>query len=537
MKASTILQRLSPLTRFILLGSVLELLYLLIFTLTPLSTTHTTLLPSGTDWPWILAPEQLLVHKTSSLGIRPADLGFYFLLLTLIFIALASIYLYTVGNAFHTSNNIPITSRWLFLPMVGATIFGITLLFLPALFTNEANSYIFKSLALLSHLINCVLIWAFLGKLAPARRLGGTMLYAWNPLALIELAGNGHNEGFLICFLLLTTLLIVQQKGRWYDFLAMVFLGFAISINFIALLLAPLFIWFSVRRESQQGSKGHQSLGGAWDAHANPLSPGVERDDKPQQGSKGQLPLGGAWGPRIWGMQQRIPTNSLSSGVGRGNQALFVWGFCWRAIVALTIVFTLYLPFWHGRATFLAITSSFDMQQFIHSPLGVLVIPVGWLFSFLVQILNVPTTISSYSLQPIIAANMTVLASAMFIFALIYFYLLSKVRSIETLLTSLCLATLGFIVLISVQFWPWYVLWALWIVALRRFDALTVSVLLLSCTALLTYPLLYVDNLPIATYQPLLIFGIPLIYLITQVKRSDERKPLLYDRRSETAKN
>ena len=497
MKASTILPRLSPLTRFILLGSVLELLYLLIFTLTPLSTTHTTLSPSGTDWPWILAPEQLLIHKTSSLGIRPADLGFYFLLLTLIFIALASIYLYAVGNAFHTSNNIPITSRWLFLPMVGATIFGITLLFLPALFNNEANSYIFKSLALLSHLINCVLIWAFLGKLAPARRLGGTILYTWNPLALIELAGNGHNEGFLICFLLLTTLLIVQQKGWWYDFLAMVFLGFAISINFIALLLAPMLIWFSVRREPQQGSKGLQ-------------------------------PLGGAWG---------VPTNSLSPVVGRGNQALFVWGFCWRAIVALTIVFTLYLPFWHGSATFLAITSSFDMQQFIHSPLGVLVIPVRWLFSFLVQILNVPTTINSYPLQPIIAANMTVLASAMFIFALIYFNLLSKVRSIETLLTSLCLATLGFIVLISVQFWPWYVLWALWIVALRRFDALTVSVLLLSCTALLTYPLLYVDNLPIATYQPLLIFGIPLIYLITQVKRSDERKTLLYDRRSETAKN
>ena len=497
MKASTILQRLYPLTRFILLGSVLELLYLLIFTLTPLSTTHTTLSPSGTDWPWILAPEQLLVHKTSSLGIRPADLGFYFLLLTLIFIALASIYLYVVGNAFHTSNNIPITSRWLLLPMVGATIFGITLLFLPALFNNEANSYIFKSLALLSHLINCVLIWAFLGKLAHARRLGGTILYAWNPLALIELAGNGHNEGFLICFLLLTTLLIVHQKGWWYDFLAMVFLGFAISINFIALLLAPLYIWFSARRESQQGSKGLQ-------------------------------PLGGAWG---------VPTNSLSPSVGRGNQALFVWGFCWRAIVPLTIVFTLYLPFWHGSATFLAITSSFDMQQFIHSPLGVLVIPVRWLYSFLVQILNVPTTINSYPLQPIIAANMTVLASAMFIFALIYFNLLSKVRSIETLLTSLCLATLGFIVLISVQFWPWYVLWALWIVALRRFDALTVSVLLLSCTALLTYPLLYVDNLPIATYQPLLIFGIPLIYLITQVKRSDERKTLLYDRRSETAKN
>ena len=77
----------------------------------------------------------------------------------------------------------------------------------------------------------------------------------------------------------------------------------------------------------------------------------------------------------------------------------------------------------------------------------------------------------------------------------------------------------------------------LWIIALRRFDALTISVLLLSCTALLTYPLLYVDNLPIAIYQPLLIFGIPLIYLITRLKRSNERMTLFYDRRSETAKN
>ncbi len=200
-------------------------------------------------------------------------------------------------------------------------------------------------------------------------------------------------------------------------------------------------------------------------------------------------------------------------------------------------MFILYLPFWHGSSTFLSIISSINMQHFIHSPLGVVVMPVRWLYSLLVQGLNLPTTVSSYYLQPIAAADMTVLASAIFIFVLIYFYLSGKVQSIDTLLNSLCLATLGFIVLISGQFWPWYVLWALWIVALRRFDALTVSVLLLSCTALLTYPLLYVDNLPISIYHPLLIFGIPLIYLITQVKRNNERKTILYGRRSETAKN
>jgi len=469
MRALTIFQRLSPLLLFILSGSMLELLYLLIFTLFPLSMTHLIQSSSGTNWPWLLAPAQLLSHRTSSLDGRHTDLGFYFLLLGLIFIALNGVYLFTIGKAFHTSNNIHITSRWLFLPLFGATMFGITLFFLPALFSTEGYSYIFKGLSLLSHLTNCVLIWAILSKLAPARRLGGTLLYAWNPLALIELAGNGHNEGVLICLLLLTIWLYILQKGGWYDFLEIVLLGLAISVNFIALLFAPLCIWYSVRSKQRI-------------VHA-------------------------------------------------------VWGFCWRALVALSVMFILYLPFWHGSSTFLSIISSINMQHFIHSPLGVVVMPVRWLYSLLVQGLNLPTTVSSYYLQPIAAADMTVLASAIFIFVLIYFYLSGKVQSIDILLHSLCLATLGFIVLISGQFWPWYVLWALWIVALRRFDALTVSVLLLSCTALLTYPLLYVDNLPISIYQPFLIFGIPLIYLITQVKRNNERKTILYGRRSETAKN
>jgi len=94
----------------------------------------------------------------------------------------------------------------------------------------------------------------------------------------------------------------------------------------------------------------------------------------------------------------------------------------------------------------------------------------------------------------------------------------------DVLFTSLSIAILGFIVLVPGIFWPWYVLWVLWIVALRRFDALTVSVILLSCTALFTYPLLYLENSPIALFQPLLIFGIPLVYLIANVLRRNERK-------------
>ncbi len=469
MRASTTLQRLSPLLPFILTGSVLELLYLLLIALSLFSTPQLILSPTSPDRPWSIAPGQLLSHNALSLALTYPGPGFYLLLLGLLVIAIASVYVYIIGKAIPAGNNLNIPSRRLLLPLIGATIFGFTLFFLPALFSNEIYNYILKGLALLFHLTNSMLVWAILGKIAPSRRLGGTLLYAWNPLALIELAGNGRFEGFLLFLLLLATWLYVQQKGGWYDFGAALLLGLAISVNGISLLLVPLFTWFSVRSK--------QSIVQA------------------------------------------------------------IWGFCWRAFVALAVVFVIYLPFWHGSSIFLVINSSIDLQHFVRSPLGVLVMPVRWLFSMLVQGLNQPAAISSSYLHPIAAADMTVLASAMFIFALIYFYLLGRAKSIDALFTSLCLAILGYLVLVSGQFWPWYVLCALWIIALRRFDALTVSVLLLSCTAILTYPLLYIDNVPLATYQPLLIFGIPLVYLIANMKKRNERNHILYDRRSETAKN
>jgi len=501
--------------QFVVIGSVLELLYLLVFALSPLSTTITRISPMASAWPWTLALSQLLFHRSWSSSAGYADLSPYFLLLGLTFIVLSGVYLYAVRRVFHTSSKIHITSRWLLLPLAGATIFGVTLLFLPALFSNEVYSYIFsgrwltiyhvdpmhaaaaqfqqdpylawisqpnvrnvygplwmfitsllvgigngpiatlllfKGLALLSHLVNCVLIWVILSKLAPARRLLGTFLYAWNPLVLIEMAGNGHNDGILICLLLLATWLSVQQKGAWYDGGTAVLLGLACSINLIGLLFVPLFIWFSVRS-----------------VH---------------------------------------------------NIAHTIWGCCWRAILMLATLFIVYLPFWHGSSTFIAITSSINILYLFHSPLSFLAMPMRWLFSLIAQAAHFPPP----KMQPTTAADVTVQASGIFIFALIYLYLLANVRrasarqGFDVLVRGLSVAALAYVVLVVGSFWPWYVLWILWAVALHRYDALSVSVLLLSCTALLFYPLLYVDSLPIAMYQPLLIFGVPLIYLIANMK-------------------
>ena len=496
MKALTGLQHTSPLTRAILLGSMLELLFILISMLLPFSSTHPVYSASDPIWFWIFVPAQSLVLKTSVLSLRFTDPATNFLLLSLVIISLSSIYLYIVGNTFHTTHNMPLTSRWLLVPIIGATIFGITLLFVPALFNNDANNYLYKGLALFFHLANCLLIWAILANLAPARRLGGTLLYAWNPLALVELAGYGYNDGLLIFFLLLTTLFIIQLKGHLYDFWGMVFLGCAMSMNGIALLFAPIIIYFSMLHATKHTASETPILVGE---QGTPIS---------------------------------LPSRSL-----RGKYLQVVWECFWRTLVVVVTATVLYFLFWQRRSTFTSIFSAFDMQYLLHSPLSILVIPVQLLNSFLFRILYPPAAFPANYLQAIPTANMAVQASALFIFVLTYLYLFRRVRSADSFLTSLCLAMLGFFILLAGQFWPWFILWVLWIIALRRFDTLTISVLLLSCTALLTYPLLYVDNIPNAIYQPLLIFGIPLIYLITRLIRSNERMNLFYDRRSETAKN
>src|SRR5262249_43147249 len=84
-----------------------------------------------------------------------------------------------------------------------------------------ATLLLFKGIALLSHLVNCLLVWAILGKIAPGRRVLGTLLYAWNPLAIIELTGSGHNDGLLLGILLLATWLYVYKQDRWHEIAAL----------------------------------------------------------------------------------------------------------------------------------------------------------------------------------------------------------------------------------------------------------------------------------------------------------------------------
>jgi hypothetical protein len=441
----------------------------------------------------------------------------------------------------HQRGQIPLHRRWLYFLLGTTAVFGITLLFQPLLFSDDVFTYIFsgrilsiygadplntaplhfpadpyyiyvlsgrdlpnifgalwlciasflswlgaisgslqltlllfKAFALLMHLLNCVLFWLILGRIDPARRLFGTLLYAWNPLAVIELAGSGHNEGVLIFLLLLATWLFIH-KERLYRIAALLIFGLAISTNLLALLLTPLYLWFSVRQE----------------AHFSRA----------------------------------------------------FWRAILQALIILLPALLIALPFWRGATTFLSITSAVDMDHFVHSPTGTLVLPVRKIFAFVAQQAHLPAF-----LQPITAADMTLRASASFIFVIIYANHFAHVRNapltippasspelstkrastipgLNMLFNSCSRVVFWYLVLVSGWFWPWYLLWMLWTVVLSDFDAFASAMLVLSGTALFIYPFVGFTRGPLATYQSALIFGIPLIYLciVTIMHRYMER--------------
>ena len=516
-------------------GGLLALLYVLIVALSPLPVLHLSSTPLPKALPWTLLPSKLLFPSawTAVGSSSPARDWPYIALFAATLIALTVIYAHTLHRAMQRphSQSSSSNTRWLLILLGGVLVFGLILLFQPTLLSDDVFTYIFsgriltiyhadplnalpqqfphdpylqwvvsgratsnvygplwlwiasllvsigkgavatlllfKGIALLSHLLNCLFIWAILGKIAPSRRVLGTLLYAWNPLAILELVASGHNEGILLGLLLLAILLYVQGKGRWYECGVLLLLGIAVSMNLITILIAPLLLWFIVREEP--------------------------------------------------------------------NVLHAFWGFCWRASIVLALAIAIYIPFWHSSTTFFAITSAVDMAHFIHSPMGILVRPSHWFFGLVAQWSNFPPV-----MQPTIAADATIRVTTIFFFVLIYVHLFGKVRhatttvagmryapatdqamqlpGFDTLLDCWSSAIFWYLILILGVFWPWYVLWALWIVALRQLDWRSITLLLLSSTALLIYPLLNLDQSPFIQYQSLLIFGPPLVFLFVKRK-------------------
>lgn len=541
-------QRRSP--SFVVVIVLFELFYLLLIALSPLPQLGLSNTPIALDWSWTLLPSHMLLailgSSVSHMWVVPAVLGVAFL-------GLLATYTYgilSVGrdpNSLRPNSPYPNQQRWLYILLGGTLLFSLTLLLQPTLFSDDVFTYIFsgriltlyhadpfntapmqfpsdpylrwvvaghdapnlygplwyyissllvniggphelvtlllfKGLAVLSHLVNIVLVWNILAQNAPRRQVLGTLLYAWNPLVLIELAGSGHSEGVLLLLLFLGTWLYFAHKEHWLRLSALLVFGLALSMNLIVALCLPLLLWFDVRTEPS------------------------------------------------------IPRATA--------------GFCWRSVLVLFPALIIWLPFWRGETTFFALTSAIDMQHFIHSPIGTLVGPTHAFFRLIAYVLRFPS-----SWDPISSADVALRGSATFIFVLIYGNVFGRVRNasslrvvpaappdaaeetagFDVLLYAWNVVVFAYLMLVSGWFWPWYLLWVLWVAILRRFDAFTATMLILSGTVLFFYLFIGLLKAPTALYQSTLIFGLPLVYLISVKSRHRERTAILHDGRSETA--
>lgn len=109
---------------------------------------------------------------------------------------------------------------------------------------------LYKLLGLGAHLANTALIWATLGRLAPRRQLAGTLLYAWNPLCLLEFCASAHNDALMLTFALAGVYCLVR---RW-EVPALIAFGLAIGVKYVPLTLVPLYLALVARERLRQGA-------------------------------------------------------------------------------------------------------------------------------------------------------------------------------------------------------------------------------------------------------------------------------------------
>jgi hypothetical protein len=75
-----------------------------------------------------------------------------------------------------------------------------------------AAMLLFKAVAVAASLGSGALIWRVLGRINPRLQLFGTLAYLWNPLVLMEFAGEGHNDALMIFFVLAALLACVGAR-------------------------------------------------------------------------------------------------------------------------------------------------------------------------------------------------------------------------------------------------------------------------------------------------------------------------------------
>lgn len=101
----------------------------------------------------------------------------------------------------------------------------------------------FKSLVVAFYLGTAAMIWLTLREISPANRAFGLAVFAWNPLVLLSVAANGHNDIVMMFFVAAATYLAVRGHWRW-TIPVLVLAGLS---KYVSVLLLPIFVIYAWR--------------------------------------------------------------------------------------------------------------------------------------------------------------------------------------------------------------------------------------------------------------------------------------------------
>jgi hypothetical protein len=137
-------------------------------------------------------------------------------------------FLKNVNWALHPS---PYGPLWVLLTVPGTALAGNDLIL---------NLFLMKGLSVLFYVGCTLVVAAILQHRNPSQKVGGTLLFAWNPLVLFEAPGNGHNGIIMMFFALFAIYLLVRQRWLW----VLPVLVASVLIKYItAILLLPFLIY------------------------------------------------------------------------------------------------------------------------------------------------------------------------------------------------------------------------------------------------------------------------------------------------------
>jgi hypothetical protein len=108
----------------------------------------------------------------------------------------------------------------------------------------------YKLLVWTAALVNLGLVWLLCGRAAWLRgpRLACFALYAWNPVVLLELAGNAHNDALMLLLLLLSVLPLTARRLRQRHWLMAILLAtLGALIKYTTALVIPFYMAAGVR--------------------------------------------------------------------------------------------------------------------------------------------------------------------------------------------------------------------------------------------------------------------------------------------------